>query len=195
MVRRQSGPKLDVRTTDRGPAWFAPTPLTTRPTCSNMSRQSTFRPKAIIAHSVRSSAQIPSPWRTTNHGVPTKVHELLFELLLELILASHIYHSYLLHSIHLSDIWSLICCISAITIAQSVQDREIADSLIRSKLRMNPETRLWFCIECPYNHLRQDVMKKHVDAQHMGIQYSCNICLKLSPTQHALKQHQASQHK
>ena len=60
-------------------------------------------------------------------------------------LASHIYHSYLLHSIHLSDLWSLICCISATTIAHSVQDREFADSLIRSKLGMNPETRLWYC--------------------------------------------------
>ena len=82
MVRRQSGPKLDVRTTDRGPAWFAPTPLTTRLTCSNMSRQNTSKPKAIIAHSVRSSAQILSPWKTTNHAVPTKVHKLLLELLL-----------------------------------------------------------------------------------------------------------------
>ena len=101
----------------------------------------------------------------------------------------------LTHTEHMSDIWSLICCISATTIAHSVQDKEFADSLIRSKLEMNPDTRLWSCKECPYNHLRHDVMKKHVDAQHMAIQYSCYICLKLSPTQHALNQHQASQHK
>lgn len=193
MVRRQSGPKLDVRTTDRGPAWFAPTPLTTRLTCSNMSRQNTSKPKAIIAHSVRSSAQIRSPWRTTNHAVPTKVHKLLLELLWDF--GSHIYHGYLLHKQCTCQILSLTCCVSATTIAHSVQDKEFADSLIRSKLEMKPDTRLWCCKECSYNHIRHDVMKKHVDAQHMAIQYSCYICLKLSPTQHALKQHQASQHK
>ena len=101
----------------------------------------------------------------------------------------------LAYTVHLSDLWSLICCVSATTIAHSVQDKEFADSLIRSKLEMKPDTRLWCCKECSYNHIRHDVMKKHVDAQHMAIQYSCYICLKLSPTQHALKQHQASQHK
>ena len=111
MVRRQSGPKLDVWTTDRGPAWFAPTPLTTRLTCSNMSRQNTSKPKAIIAHSVRSFAQILSPWRTTNHAVPTKVHELLFELLLEWILhhifitATSCIHSALVRSLE----FNLLC--------------------------------------------------------------------------------------
>ena len=94
----------------------------------------------------------------------------------------------------LMPLLALICCISA-TIAQSLQDREFADNLIRSKLEMNSVSRLWFCKECPYSHARHDVMKKHVDAQHLAIQYSCSICLKLSPTQHALKQHQSSQHK
>jgi len=80
------------------------------------------------------------------------------------------------------------------TIAHSLQDREYADSLIRSKLAMDPSSRLWSCKECSYSHHRQDVMKKHVDAQHMSISYSCSVCLRLSSTQHALKQHQSSQH-
>ena len=201
-VRRRSGLKLDVWTAVRGPAWFAPTPRTTRLTCSNMLRQSMFRLKAIIAHSVRNSAQILSHWRTTNHAVPTKAHELLFELLfdsntngVDFALHTCLSQLPLAYTVHLSDLWSLICCISATTVAHTAQDKEYADGLIRSKLEMNPDTRLWCCKECPYNHHRNDVMKKHVDAQHMAIQYSCYICLKLSPTQHALKQHQASQHK
>ena len=170
MVRRQSGPKLDVRTTDRGPAWFAPTPLTTRLTCSNMSRQNTSKPKQ----------------KSTNYCLSCYWSGFCITYLSLLPLA---------YTVHLWDLWSLICCVSATTIAHSVQDKEFADSLIRCKLEMSSDTRLWCCKECPYNHIRHDVMKKHVDAQHMAIQYSCYICLKLSPTQHALKQHQASQHK
>ena len=99
-VRQQSGLKLDVWTAVRGPAWFAPTPRITRLTCSNMLRQSMFRLKAIIAHSVRSFAQILSPWRTTNHAVPTKVRESLFELLSEWILPSHHKYTSYIHRAH-----------------------------------------------------------------------------------------------
>ena len=181
-ARRLSGLRLGSLTMARGPAWSAPTPPITRQTCSNTWRRDMYRLKAIIARFVRSFVQIPSLWKTTNPGVPTKVRGLLFDAL------SRSNHRMLM------PLLALICCISA-TIAQSLQDREFADNLIRSKLEMNSVSRLWFCKECPYSHARHDVMKKHVDAQHLAIQYSCSICLKLSPTQHALKQHQSSQHK
>jgi len=82
-----------------------------------------------------------------------------------------------------------------LSVVYSGGDRELADGLIRGKLRMDPASKVWACTECSYSHTRQDVMKKHVDAQHMDITYSCYICHKLSPTQHALKQHQNLMHK
>ena len=39
------------------------------------------------------------------------------------------------------------------------------------------------------------VVYKHVDSKHMDIVYKCDICHKLSPTQHALSEHVRSIHK
>jgi len=80
-------------------------------------------------------------------------------------------------------------------VVYSCEERKAADNLIRAKLSMDPVSKVWHCRLCSYSHLRQDVMRKHVDSQHMNITYSCDICHKLSPTQHALKQHQSSMHK
>ena len=78
-ARRLSGLRLGSLTMARGPAWSAPTPPITRQTCSNTWRRDMYRLKAIIARFVRSFVQIPSLWKTTNPGVPTKVRGLLFE--------------------------------------------------------------------------------------------------------------------
>ena len=80
-------------------------------------------------------------------------------------------------------------------VVQTEEERKAADNMIRTKIALNSETKTWSCVECGYSHLRIDVMRKHVDAQHMNLSYSCHLCHKVSTTQHALKQHITAMHK
>ena len=74
-------------------------------------------------------------------------------------------------------------------------EREAADAQINLLLNFNPLVKRWFCVSCDYNHQARQVVYKHVDSKHMDIVYKCDICHKLSPTQHALSEHVRSIHK
>ena len=74
-------------------------------------------------------------------------------------------------------------------------EREAAAAQINLLLNFNPVVKRWFCVSCDYNHQARQVVYKHVDSKHMDIVYKCDICHKLSPTQHALSEHVRSIHK
>lgn len=80
-------------------------------------------------------------------------------------------------------------------IVQSSDEKQAADEQIRSKLELNQDLRLWLCRVCSYSHSRKEVVTKHVDTKHMNLMYSCDYCQRLSPTQHALKEHLRTSHK
>lgn len=80
-------------------------------------------------------------------------------------------------------------------IVQSSDEKQAADEQIRSKLELNQDLRLWSCRVCAYSHSRKEVVTKHVDTKHMNMMYSCDYCQRLSPTQHALKEHLRTSHK
>jgi len=79
--------------------------------------------------------------------------------------------------------------------ADGNKEREAADAQINLLLNFNPVVKRWFCVSCDYNHQARQVVYKHVDSKHMDIVYKCDICHKLSPTQHALSEHVRSIHK
>lgn len=80
-------------------------------------------------------------------------------------------------------------------IVKSPEDQLAADEEIRGKLEINQNSRLWCCKECAYTHSRKEVVTKHVDTKHMNLCYRCDNCHKLTPTQHALKEHMRTSHK
>ena len=80
-------------------------------------------------------------------------------------------------------------------VVKTAEEKQAVDEQIREKVEMNPLSRNWSCRQCGYSHHRKEVVYKHVDTKHMDMVYRCDYCHKLTPTQHALKEHMRTNHK
>jgi aspartate carbamoyltransferase regulatory subunit len=81
-------------------------------------------------------------------------------------------------------------------VVKSSEEKLVADEQIRAKVELSRTQRgVWSCRDCAYSNARKEVVFKHVDAKHMDLMYRCDYCTKLTPTQHALKEHIRSNHK
>ena len=80
-------------------------------------------------------------------------------------------------------------------VVKTAEEKQAVNEQIREKVEMSRLSRNWSCRQCGYSHHRKEVVYKHVDTKHMEMVYRCDYCHKLTPTQHALKEHMRTNHK
>ena len=48
----------------------------------------------------------------------------------------------------------------------------------------------WYCKSCDYSHLRKDVVRNHIEVNHVTSGgFECHVCSKVCPTRKALNMH------
>ena len=79
----------------------------------------------------------------------------------------------------------VINCFNVIgTLSLSVEE---IDAIIQMKILQEGQN--YICTDCQYVTSIKQVLKKHIEAQHISPGVMCEICHKISPTRHALRMH------
>ena len=67
--------------------------------------------------------------------------------------------------------------------------KELQEFLDANIFQDQTNQRVWFCSICQYAYQRRNNVERHVEANHVQISFSCEMCGKQMRTRHSLYYH------